>query len=709
MSITSSQPTALYKAPLRLEILFHPQSDKARDHAQGLFRRFMATDLVPGLRIAVAFHPERDDFMPGEPALEAAQHTLVVALVDSRMSRRARESDRPCADAWANEVVRARALLHQHERHGMLLVALDDGAFGLDGARLGEASFIRLDVSKDQANDLAFQVAVGSLRLLRQQRLSEGSESEAPVQIFVSHSKSDLPSASNEVVEGPVLELLAWLAKGPVASWYDATKIRSGDAFAKSIAEGIARSEAFVCVLTDHWSEREWCRRELLIAKRAGKPVVVVDALASVVPRLFSYIGNARTLRWEPSKPQAVALAVVLEALRHLHTKAVLEQHKLQGDFVLGTLPEALTLRSLPPGTTSILHPDPPLPLEELAEVSPVHVFGDDGKLANQVEVTTPLQRLASWRRPEGADLVGLSLSGATDIWAWGASPDHLAVFADDLATLLLVAGLRIGYGGVLAHGGSTTDAISYTTRLFSLVRSYSPHAQGLGASRIHPIENFSPWPIYLGYGDKDLSLYGQEAVLVEAPAPPGIDLKELNAGPKERFPFDTPAQRWAAAMGTTAMRELMNARICCRVAVAGKLDSFGGTIPGVIEEILLARGKAPNEPASATTSPAKHPLFLIGAFGGATRLAIEHLRQAQVQDVPGNAVVLSEFQRRALSSWTPLTATAALRSLGQNGVAEALGNGLSDAENEELFFSTDTYRLVELVLTGLRRTFAPE
>ncbi len=708
MNPSSSQPIAPYQAPLRLEILFHPQSDKARAFAQGLFRRFMATDSAPGLRIPVAFHPERDDFMPSELALDAARHTLVVALVDGRMSRRARESDRQCADAWADEVVQARALLHQHERHGLLLVALDDGAFGLDSARLGEASFIRLDVSKDHANDLAFQVAVGSLRLLRQQRLAEGSETKAPVQIFVSHSKSDLPSASNEVVEGPVLELLAWLAKGPVASWYDATKIRSGDAFAKSIADGITRSDAFVCVLTDHWSEREWCRRELLMAKRAGKPVVVVDALASVVPRLFSYIGNARTLRWEPNKPQAVALAVVLEALKHLHTKAALEQHKLEGDFVLGTLPEALTLRSLPPGTTSILHPDPPLPLEELAEVSPVHAFDADGKFANQVKVTTPLQRLASWRRPEGADLVGLSLSGATDIRAWGASPDHLAVFADDLATLLLVAGLRLGYGGVLAHGGTATDAINYTTRLFGLVRSYSPHAQGLGATRIHPIENFSPWPVYWGYRDEDLSLYGQEAVLVEAPTPPGIDLKELNVGPKERFPFDTPARKWAAALGATAMRELMNTRICCRVAVAGKLDSFGGPIPGIIEELLLARGQTPND-ASAATNPAKHPLFLIGAFGGATRLAIEHLRQGQVQNVPGNAPVLAEFESRGVSCWTPLTATAALRHLGKNGVANALGNGLSDAENEELFFSTDTYRLVELVLTGLRRTFDPK
>jgi hypothetical protein len=706
MNATSSMPVLpSRKPPLRLLVLFHPRADRARALALDVHRRFMAAAAAPGLRIPVAFLPERDDDLPETFDVEAAEHTLVIALVDARMAQRAREVDRRSADAWAERIVQTRASLKDGGRHGVLLAALDGGAFGLDLARLGQVSFIRLDVSKDQENELAFQVAVSALRLLRKQELPDAPVSQAPVELFVSHSKSDLPVAENEVVEGPVKELLAWLAQGPVSGWYDAKKIRSGEAFPKTITEGVERCDAFVCMLTDHWSEREWCRRELLVAKRAGKPILLVDALTGVVPRLFSYVGNARTLRWTPSDPKTVALAAVLEALRHLHARQVLEQRKRPGDVVLGTLPEALTLRALAPKTTTILYPDPPLPLEELTEISPVHVIDAASNLASQVTLSTPLQRLAEWQRPTGADLVGLSLSGASDIQRWGASEDHLATFADDIVTMLLVAGLRLGYGGVFDHGGVKNDSVNYTTRLFGLVRSYFTRVEELRASRIHPIENYVPWPIHLGYDDSKLQLYGQEARLKEGPTPPRMPLAELGVDEKGRFKRETPVQQWAYALGGTAMRERMNEDICARVALAGKLEGFNGTIPGVIEEILIARGARPDGDASAARST--RPLFLIGAFGGATRLAIEQLLPGPTREVPGgNAMVLSEFAKLGAPYWTPAGATAALRTLATSGPAAALGNGLDDAANKELFFSTDTQRLVELILLGLGRTF---
>jgi hypothetical protein len=628
------------------------------------------------------------------------------------MARRAEKADRTIADAWSKWLVQARDELLNHPRHGLLLVALDDGALELTD-ELAEVSFVRLDRfaagSTEQTDALAFQVAASSLMLLRRKPVPEQPLACAPIELFVSHAKADLPVEQQGVSPGPVREILAWLAQGPVSGWYDAKRIEAGAAFPKTIRDGVAKCDAFVCVLTDNWSNREWCRRELLLAKRLGKPIVVVDALESTVTRLFSYIGNARAMRWQPNHPSTVGLAAVLEALRHAHTRLVLERHRREGDVVLGTLPEALTIRPVPPGTRCILYPDPPLPREELDELLPLSVLGADGNGIHEIELTTPLSRLTRWPRPKGADMIGLSLSGATDIRAWGASSEHLTTFADDLATLLLLAGLRLAYGGVLAHGGAALDRINYTTRLFGLVRSYSPRAAELGAARWHPIENFVPWPVHLGYGDAELAQYRTLAYLNRGPAPEGLPLAELNADDRGWFPSTSPVQQWSYAEGLSAMRQEMNQQIAARVTVAGKLEGFSGCIPGVIEEILLALGTSPG--GEATAQAERRPIYLIGAFGGATRLVIEQLLPNPQREVPSHPTLLRECEQRERPFWTGASATAALRALGQQGTS-ALGNGLNEAENLELFFSTDVHRLVELILTGLGRCFggcAPE
>ena len=301
---------------------------------------------------------------------------------------------------------------------------------------------------------------------------------------------------------------------------------------------------------------------------------------------------------------------------------------------------------------------------------------------------------------------MGLSLSGATDLEAHGASAAHLATLADDLATLLLIAGLRLGYGGTLDHGGTRTAGTNYTTRLFGLVRSYSPLTAS-GAGRIHPIENFVAWPRHLAFGDAELAQYGQEARLRRIPRPGDLCVTnaELGADPRGAFPPDSPIRRWAYARGLTAMREDMTLQINARIALAGKLTGYSGLLPGVLEEILLAR-----------TRPAKRPVYLLGAFGGAARLAIDLIEQRTraeattawvTHQVTDHATLADEYRRRNDRFTTPEDAAAALRALGLAGPAAALDNGLDDAHNRELFSATDSHRIVELILTGLRRRFS--
>lgn len=714
------------RAPLRIIVLFHPDSAESRELALELYRRF-TTAGSPGLRIPVAFAEMREEGLPpAQLDLDKAGHSLVVALIDGHMARRAREPDRQAAAAWGELMV---SLVDRTSAtngpHGLLPVAVDNGGLHLD-PRLVERSFARLDhLAADhvvRSAELCFHVAVAALMLLQDKGLSREPRQKAPITLFISHAKADFYAQRGAKSEGPIGELLSYLAHGSVDAWFDAKHIAKGARFDEALRQAIERCDVLVCVVTDKWSEREWCRREVLMAKASGRPIVIVDALNSEIPRLFPYIGNACVFRWQPGRPQTVVLAALMEALRYRHAIVVLTERKRAGDYVLGIQPEALTLLQLPAGTQRVIYPDPPLPLEEFEALSPLHLIDGTTALATlpvsaslqqilrPLELSTPLTEVARFARPPQLDVIGLSLSGATDIDAWGASSEHLATLADELAMMLLFAGLRLCFSGALDHGGAHNDEINFTTRLFRLVRSYSPMAKTLGASRFHPLIHAVPWPVYKRYGDQDWALYGQEAILQEGPAP-NLDVSDAALGTDATgyFPRETALQKWAYARGMTALRQQLGQTLSARVALAGKLVGYTGLLPGVLEEILLARvGVRPI------------PLYLIGAFGGATRYAIDLLEWAPdkpcprvetgtawvKQHDPDYSLLCDEYRRHGDEVTSPEEVAKTLQALGQLGPAKALDNGLDDDENDELFFTTDSYRIVELILTGLRRRF---
>ena len=81
------------RPPLYLYLLAHPKSETANKLALDLMQRFVEPPASGGLRIPVFFTPERGNDLPpeldGEDKLdlEAAQHSIVVMLVDQRMLR----------------------------------------------------------------------------------------------------------------------------------------------------------------------------------------------------------------------------------------------------------------------------------------------------------------------------------------------------------------------------------------------------------------------------------------------------------------------------------------------------------------------------------------------------------------------------------------------------------------------------------------------
>jgi hypothetical protein len=255
------------------------------------------------------------------------------------------------------------------------------------------------------------------------------------------------------------------------------------------------------------------------------------------------YLGNAPLLRWGSGDAARVVITALTEALRQCHARAVLDRRTQPGDVVFSVPPEALTLCHLPPDVRRVIYPDPPLPREELDELAPVHVLDADLR-ARPIELTTPLSQLARHARASALDLVGLSLSAAPDIDAYGGSAAHLSTVADDLVIMLLIAEMRLAYGGTIGYPGGPVSSINYASRMFALVRSYSPLAARYGSQRIHPIENFVAWPRHLAFGDAELAAYGREAQLVRIARPAlAVSDAELTADANGWFPADSPTR----------------------------------------------------------------------------------------------------------------------------------------------------------------------
>jgi len=704
------------RPPLCLYLLAHPKSTAANKLAADLMRRFVEPPATGGLRIPVLFTPDYGDDLPPdidtEPGLklDAAQHTIVVVLADERMLRTVPSGT---GEAWAAFVRRIieRAPLDISPHH-ILPVALEP-----EGFQAGDALHILPALAADteagmerRLAEISFHIAARAIQLLEHGKVPAlaPNRMKAPVTIFLSHAKADLRPEQHDA---PVRQTRELLNELPVEQWFDAQQIATGQDFADAILAGIRDCSVLLAFQTDHYSSRPWCRREVLEAKRLGAHVLIVDALQTGEARSFPYSGNVPTVRWQfNTDPQADAQQLdalqranaqrvidraVLEALRFKHNRAVLAASAEQ-EIVLAAAPEAVTLANEHgDGDTAktFLYPDPPLGREELQVLQ---------RLRPNARFLTPLTKIARWPRPSHIETISVSISVSDDMRKHGLSPAHFDTLTDEIHLYLLLAGLKIAYGGALK--GSFTGASNFTLRLFELVRAYSKLAEDVNAAPLQgAILNVAPWPLCLDYGDSEFKLFGKIARYEQAPRPdlPWPDNELFPVGAAGRcLDSDTPQRRYAWARGLTAMRGRITVLSQARLVIGGKVKGFSGLLPGVVEEAWLSLKQ-------------QHPVYIAGGFGGATRalsdllLGIERAEfsadwaRGNIDDYEAARALYTqhggEFHSMAQMG-------AEIAAMGRQGLAAALNNGLDEAENRELMRSTDPQRIAGLVLAGLAR-----
>lgn len=366
--------TITYRPPLAVYVVWHLGFSGGQELADCIFStisRKITDPLSRGIGIPVYFrsHGFSDTGKPKPITLEEAEHTAVVVLI----------SDEMVADGtWSTYV---HALYDQiqnsgEKKHLLYPVSISKHAFNV-GGNIPAANFIRVhEVEREvlKRDFLLTRLVHELCRLLyNKERISKAApQSPAPIKIFLSHAKRDGKDLA--------LELKQYIdADTGLETFFDADDIAAGFKFPDELAANVEQSVLLV-LHTDAYSSREWCRREVLLAKKHNCPIIVLNAFKNGESRSFPYMANVpnhrlKNLSVEKRKPmlQRIVFQAMLETLRFKHQELMLRSlaHaynlKVDNDAVFALPPEMITVHNHRDSNHEIvIYPDPPLGDDEM-------------------------------------------------------------------------------------------------------------------------------------------------------------------------------------------------------------------------------------------------------------------------------------------------------------------------------------------------------
>lgn len=364
---------------------------------------------------------------------------------------------------------------------------------------------------------------------------------------------------------------------------------------------------------------------------------------------------------------QVVSL-VLRNALDNYYEELLLEGMKDADDVALPFAPETYSLRWVQ-DNQKVLYPEPPLGEEELSALSAIR---------NGAQFYTPMEY-----RAKQFDLqeqkVAISVSCSPDEMQPGIGEEHLKDLMIELARHLLKANGQLVCGGDLRDGG-------YTNLFKTLSEQHGKNA-GTGIYTKY-FTNYFAWPIYNNrehFDEHTQSTFTSARVKpIYVPAP-----NEVPEDMRIEFPKpDSLQNRYLWALSLTKMRQEMEASVCARVIAGGKSKGMSGAMPGIIEEFLESSIKG-------------HPVYLLGAFGGASASLVK-LIEGQMSG--------TDILNIARSDDSYVKLNDLYESKGLHIDYEALDkyrginleNGLTLEQNRILFHSVDVMEIVSLILEGL-------
>lgn len=455
------------------------------------------------------------------------------------------------------------------------------------------------------------------------------------IKLFLSHSKQTgdniVKRVKNDIENNTKL-----------ATFYDRHDIPHGDRFDLVIQDSI-KDSIVIGFLTDGYSSREWCVKELIIAKESGCPIILLDFYEEGEVRLFPYLGNVRIIRVnsERIRHYKILSSILLENIRvqyHLlHTKYLLKLLRIKSKkyVVMSTYPELLTVTNQEDSNITFIYPEPPLIDDELRIIQ---------RLNRTNKYVTPL--LFNMEDKYGGNTIsgmkiGISISyqsksiSLTD----QLNLENLLIL---ITRYLLVCDTRIFYAGNPKY----SDRHSFSNLMINI-----------GEIIFKDID----------IDKKNINLMLSEKVHGEISVKMMNRLKETS----DILVYANEQEDLDVAETLTLIREQIANQTDAQVFLGGKSENYEGVMPGVLEEFYYALKK-------------KNSIYILGGFGG-------------VSEIIGKSLFKDAKSIKFLKEH--------LTDIGIDDLnLQSLNNGLNEEENLILLETRNPNVIVLLLLKGLSK-----
>ena len=595
-------------------------------------------------------------------SLDNTDKVFILLLVDDKMY---------CSDVWHKYIGDVVKLQQKHAENVQIL-CVELSKFSLDiGYGLSDKQFMRLNSFSIRDNWQEFQIRLydNLIRFIKRDELNK-------LRIFISHSKKD----DNTIGLQRAFEFRDYIrSKTKLDSFFDANDILDGQDFENQIKSNAAGEKSLLVILNSNtYSEREWCQKEVLFAKKNKIPTIAVSLLDGVVKRSFPYISNIPYIRFNDNWGDVLALLLRTALDQNNQAKYLANlrdelDEPVRNTFqVLPFSPEAYSY-VYDELASNVIYPEPPLSKDELDVL--MKIAGKDKQFL------TPMQLLAQTVNLNGMN-VAISVSEAPDSDVLGYGADMIRDLTIELSRHLLIAGAKMVYGGDLRDGG-------YTELFSDISLQYKNYRGDVDRDTIF-FRNYFAWPIYLNFTTETKLQYKNSRV-----EPVFVDCPDEYGGDKSKpiAPVNND-NSYIYALSLLKMRKQMESESNARVILGGKTFGFSGFMAGVIEEYIQAM-------------EAGHPVYLLGGFGGAASLLASLIRNeksiAVVIEEASKTPRYAEFMSYCMDRSIDM-GYGRLEAIVAGGI-DGLKNGLTVEQNYILLQSTDVIEIVGLILKGLSQT----
>ena len=393
------------------------------------------------------------------------------------------------------------------------------------------------------------------------------------------------------------------------------------------------------------------------------------------VKRGFPYISNIPYIRYDDNWDEILIL-ILRTALDQIYQGLYLKSLRDSLDIdqknkfsILPFAPEAYSyvydeLKS------NIIYPEPPLAKDELDVLKKIS--------NNNKEFLTPMQLFARTINLSGKK-VAISVSEAPDSDKIGYGNAMIRDLTIELSRHLLISGASMVYGGDLRKNG-------YTELFRELSLQYRDYQKEDKKDKFF-FRNYFAWPIWLNFTSEMKAQYRNSRVVpkfVDCPEP----IAPVNNNNNLIF-----------AKSLLKMRREMESYVNARVLLGGRTYGFKGFMPGVIEEFVQAVKH-------------KHPVYILGGFGGAASLLVSLLTNGLTVDKFISSAKkddrYNDFCEYCKSNDFDMGYDE-LNKISVKGFEGLPNNGMSIEENKRIMKSTDIIEIVGLILRGLKNSLTDE